>query len=151
MENQERIALALLRERLQGAFITHFTVGDWWSFSLSTLTGGCWLVAYNITSDDEVWLDRLIRDHYSLYDTMVDKEYIAKCTLVAASMRRLITEVTLDEKYNLTLEFELGGRLLIPVSESIVDWQWYLNETGSDPYHDCLVGCFEGEISVSQK
>jgi hypothetical protein len=150
MENHKVAALEILKSKLQGAFINGFHVGDWWGLSLSVNNGTYWLVAQNITSNDEIWLNNWLSNKCSLYHTTVDNENIAKCGIVAANMRRLVTDVKLDDVYDLTIEFEHGGKIVIPATEEIVDWQWCLNETGQAPHMDYMVACFvKGEISIN--
>lgn len=150
MKNHKSTALEILKTKLQGAFISSFNVSDWWSLRVSLDRETYWLVAQNITSNDEIQLNHWLSNNYPLYHTTVEKENIAKCGIIAANMRRLVTGVYLDEVYNLTIEFENGGKLVLPVTEDIIDWQWCLNETGRDPYTDYIVACFsKGEIKSS--
>ena len=68
-------------------------------------------------------------------------------------MRKEIVDIELDNKYNLTLKFELGSDLLIPTNEDIVDWPWCINKSGADPYSEkSLLTCFwEGEIELNKE
>lgn len=66
-------------------------------------------------------------------------------------MRKVVTGLKLDDAYNLTIEFEGNSKLIIPTNVKIVDWQWCLNKSGSDPYSDYLVACFwKGEIEINE-
>ncbi len=112
--------------------------------------GGYWLIAQNVVSEDEGLLNGWLDEHYPPYRNAVDKEYISKCAIVASLMRKVITGLQLDEACNLTIEFEMDGRLILPSNADIVDWQWCLNESGSSPYRDYLVACFcKGEIAIN--
>lgn len=133
----------ILEKELLGAFISRFSVGDTWEIYF----GKYWLVAQNIISEDEEILNQWILKNYEYSKDTVDKENIAKSAIVAANMRKAVIGLKLDDRYNLTIEFENGSNLLIPTHEDIVDWQWCFNKSGGDPYQDYLVACFwEGEI-----
>jgi hypothetical protein len=141
-------ALELLRNRLLGSFISRFSVGDTWKFYID----GYWLVAQEVLSEDETFLNKLLQENYTYFSSTVDKEYISKSAIVTAAMRREIAGIDLDELYNLKLEFENQFKLIFPTNVEIVDWQWCLNKTGTDPYRDYLIACFwEGEIQVNEK
>jgi len=141
-------AIEILTHELCGTFISRFSVGDTWEFYF----GHYWLVAHNVISENEGLLNRLLQNDYHSFQNTVDKEYISKCSIVAAHMRKLVTGIKLDEKYNLTIEFENDSKLVIPTNVDIVDWQWCLNKTGNDPYHDYHVACFwNGEIQINEE
>lgn len=141
-------ALEVLKSKLIGSFISRFSVGDTWDLYID----GYWLVAQEVISGDEDYLNKFFENNYSHFKTTVDKDYISKCAIVAAAMRREIVGVELDELYNLKIRFDNNFNLLFPTNVEIVDWQWCLNDNGADPYTNCLVGCFwEGEIQVNEK
>lgn len=141
-------ALEILRSKLIGSFISHFSVGDTWELYL----GGYWLKAQNIISNDEGLLNKWLEKNYPSFQNTVDKDYISKCTILAAHLRKLVTEVQLDQSYNLTIEFEDDSSLLIPTDTDIVDWQWCLNMSAQGPYSDYLIACFwEGEIQINEE
>ncbi|RTQ46750.1 hypothetical protein EJV47_20460 [Hymenobacter gummosus] len=140
-------ALATLTEALIGNFISGFRVGDWWCLYV----GGYCLLAQEVVSADEPQLNQWYQTHYPPFADCVDKENISKTTVVAAHLRRIITEVALDNDYNLTLSFDNGRRLTLSTDTDIVDWQWALNETDNDPYISHIVACFgAGEISTTE-
>ncbi|MBX2843570.1 MAG: hypothetical protein KTR26_17490 [Flammeovirgaceae bacterium] len=139
-------ALDILKEELIDNFISHYSVGDTWRLCF----GNCWLICQNVISKDEEFLTRLIQDNYKIAKESVDKNYISKSIVITSNMRILVTGLELDNKSNLTIEFENGSNIIIPSNEEIVDWQWCLNESGNDPYRDYLVACFwEGEIKLN--
>jgi hypothetical protein len=140
-------ALEILNEKLVGTAIYSFHVGDNWTLNF----GDCFLSVQNLVSPDEGILNEWLCANYASFQTAVDKEFIAKSTVVTAHMRKEVTSVTLDAAYNLTIHFENDSIIVIPTNEDIVDWQWCLNETGQDPYMDYLVACFwEGEIAINK-
>lgn len=140
-------ALDILKDKLLGNFISRFSVGDTWDLSI----GDYWLIAQDITSSDEAYLNGFFKDNFRYFDSTVDKEYISKCAIVAAAMRREVTNVKLHELCSLEIEFDNNFKLFIPTNAEIVDWQWCLNETGADPYRDYLVACFwEGKIQIGK-
>ncbi|MBO2009652.1 hypothetical protein [Hymenobacter negativus] len=140
-------ALEILNDKLVGSFIHSFRIGDNWTLDF----GDYYLSAQNLISPDEGMLNAWLRTNYKSFETVVDKDFVAKSTIVAAHMRKEVASVTLDIAYNLTLHFENDSELVIPTNEEIVDWQWCLNETGKDPYMDYLIACFwEGEIAINE-
>lgn len=140
-------AIELLRDKLVGQFISRFGIGDTWDLSV----GDYWLVAQDIFSKDEVLLNNWLQNNYPLFKGTVHKENISKSAVIAALLRREITDIKLDKLCNLTIEFEGGPELIILTNADIVDWQWCLNRTGNDPYREYIVACFwEGEIVVNK-
>jgi hypothetical protein len=136
----------ILNSKLKGGFISKFSVGDTWDLYI----GGYYLVAQNVVSEDEEKLNQLFQDHYSSYYNCVDQMNISKSTIVAAHLRKIIARITLDQACNLTIEFEDDNKLVLTANETIVDWQWALNESGKGPYSDFTVGCFwEGEVEIN--
>jgi len=139
-------ALEILKSKLIGNYLSNIAMGDCWTLRFQRYS----IVAQNIISKDEELFNNWMDSNYPLYRTTVDKVNIAKCAILASYMRRLVTDIHLDGAYNLGIQFEDGGELVIPVTESVVDWQWALNMTGKPPYSDYLVACFfEGEIDVA--
>ncbi|MCR6640426.1 MAG: hypothetical protein NVV82_15860 [Sporocytophaga sp.] len=140
-------ALELLRKELIGSFISRFSISDTWALYF----GHYWLIAQDLISEDENLLNGWFQNNYPSFPSTVDKEYISKCAIVAAHMRKLVTGVQLDQSYNLTIDFEGDTSLIIPTSTPIVDWQWCLNTSGMDPYSDYIIACFwEGEIQINE-
>lgn len=138
------IHIDLLRNLLLKKFISFFSVGD--SFTLCI--GNYYLICQDITSEDEKLIDNSIDENYPFAKFSIDKQHISKTTILAANMRKEIIDVVMDTRCCLTLKFENGSDLFIPTSNTIVDWQWAINENGGDPY-TCknLIACFwEGEI-----
>ena len=139
MEVDQSTALEVLKRKILGNYIAEFSVGNVWSLRLND---GNRIIAQEIHADEELKFTNWFRDNYPLYQTIVDKGYIAQCAIVAANMQKLITDIKLNDDNSLTIEFEHGGRLILPSTVDIVDWQWALNEHGGDPYVDFIVGCF---------
>ena len=135
----------LLKKILLEEFISFFSVGD--SFTLNI--GNYYLICQSIISIDEKLIDNCIIENYPLAKFSADKEYISKSTIIAANLRKKIIDVTIDNKCCLTLKFENGSDIFIPTNETIVDWQWAINENGGDPYrYKNTIACFwEGEIT----
>lgn len=141
-------AIEILEKELMGSFITEFSVGD----ILSLIIGGKHLVSQNIVCNDEDFVNDLIYDKYRPSDEAVDKGYISKSAIIAASMRKEVIKVILDDLGNLTLQFENECELLFPSNEKTVDWQWCLNSYGSDPYKEYIIACFsQDQILISEK
>lgn len=141
-------ALEILKSKLIGSFISRFSVGDTWDLYVDSY----WLVAQEVVSKDEDFLNEFLKGNCHYFVSTVDKEYISKCAIVAAAMRREIVSVELDELYNLKIEFDNNFSMLFPTNVGVVDWQWCLNDNGADPYNNYLVACFwEGEIQINEK
>lgn len=140
-------AIEVLNAKLRGEAILSFYVSDGWTLYV----GGYYLSAQDIISPDEEQLNSWFRGNYNSFHNAIDKENVSKSAIVAAHLRKTISNLELDEAYNLTIHFEDDSPLLIPTNVDIVDWQWSLNQTGADPYSDYLVACFwEGEISIDE-
>ncbi len=141
-------ALELLTSKLAGQILSQFSVGETWELYF----GGYWLIAQNIISEDEGLLNQWLFKEYTPAQNAIDKEYMSKCAILASHLQKEVTGLKLDESYTLTIEFEKDRKLLIPTNATIVDWQWCLNLSGSNPYYDYLVACFqEGEIQIKDE
>jgi hypothetical protein len=139
-------AIDILRDKLIGQFISRFSIGDTWDLAI----GEYWLIAQEVVSKNEAPLNEWLQNNYSLFNSTVDKEQISKSAVIASLLRREITDIKLDDVYNLVIEFEEGAELIVLTNTNIVDWQWFLNRSGNDPYKEYLVAYFgEGEIAVS--
>ena len=137
----------ILEDKLLGTYISRFSVGDTWQLCF----GDYWLVSQNIIFDEESFLNQWIYDNLPLSKISIDREYISKCAIIAANLRKAVTELELDELYNLTIKFENGSKVFIPTSQDTVDWQWCINATGVDPYRSYLIACFwKGEIAIDE-
>lgn len=141
-------ALEILTSKLRGSFISHFGVDDVWNLHL----GGYWLIAQNVISEDEALLNQWLYENYPPAQNAVDKEYVSKCAIIAAHMRKEVMDLKLDEAYSLTIEFENDSKLIIPTNVKVVDWQWCLNKSVKDPHRDYLIACFwKGEIEIKEE
>jgi hypothetical protein len=139
--------LEILNEKLLGKFISRFSLGDTWDL----LIGNYWLLAYSIEFEEEDIINRLLKENYDWFTHTVDKENISKSTIMAANLRKSITQIKLDKMKNLTFDFENGSTLKILTNTDIVDWQWCINKTGNDPYMDNEIACFwAGEIIIAE-
>ncbi|EAS20138.1 hypothetical protein BBFL7_02538 [Flavobacteria bacterium BBFL7] len=138
------MSVEILNKTLVGNAITGFSISDWFCIYLHEY----YLVCQNFTSPDELKLNQLLSNSYSQLHSSIDKEYIAKCTILAANMRKEIVSAEVNELSEITICFNNGSDLVIKTNESIVDWQWCINKTGKDPYdHNSLLACFwPGEI-----
>jgi hypothetical protein len=127
--------IEILSNELVGNFISRFGIGDTWNLFI----GNCCLMAREIVSEDEKFLNQWYKNNYPSFGNCVDQINISKSTIVAAHLRKEIKRI----------EFEGDSELLIPANVDIVDWQWCLNTTGKDPYANFLVACFfAGEIEI---
>ena len=138
-------ALELLQKKLKGNFYSRFSVGDTWGFYFD----GFWLITYDVISKNENGINSFLINGYTPYKEAVDKEDIAKSTIVASCLRKNIINLSLASDSSLMIEFENGVQLVFPTNTKFVDWQWAINNNGEDPYQSCIIGCFNaGEIQI---
>ncbi len=136
--------IEILEGKLLGNFYSRISVGDTFDLFFDRF----WLISQDVVSTDESTLNKLLTD-YPPTTKAIDKEYIAKSTILTTTLRKKITEVSLNQDSSLALGFENGVKLLFPTDTEIVDWQWAINDKGNDPYTGCLVGCFNpGEVQI---
>ena len=139
--------LEIIKKKFIGDFITGFRVGDIWELYI----GDYCLLAQNIEFDNEKRMEALLQNHYPEISFTVDKEDVPKATLMTANLRKLIIGAHLDERKNLTIDFEKGSSLKVLTNVDIVDWQWCVNKTGNIPYLDFEIACFwEGQIEINE-
>jgi hypothetical protein len=140
--------MEILNEMLLGEFISRFSVGDTWDMCI----GDCYLSAHTIEFEEENLINEFLNENYKEFKYSVDKEDVAKSTLMAANLRKPISQISLDEMKNLVIGFENGSTLKILTDTDIVDWQWCINRSGDDPYMDYEIACFvAGEISKKER
>ena len=132
----------VLEEKLLGNFYSRISLGDTFDLYFDRF----WLISQNVVSSDESILNKLVSDYPPSHEA-IDKEDIAKCTILAATLRKKVIEVSLNPDSSLDLGFENGVRLLFTTDTEIVDWQWAINENAQDPYHSLIVGVLNsGEV-----
>jgi hypothetical protein len=137
----------ILNKKLLGQFISRFSVGDTWDMFI----GEYCLSAHSIEFKEENLITEFLKNNYEQYKSSVDKEDISKSTILAANLRKQITNIQLDESKNLIIDFENGSKLKILSNTEIVDWQWCLNKSGGTPYSDYEIACFwEGETKIKK-
>lgn len=139
--------LETLKSILLGQFISRFSLGDTWDI----LIGEYCLSAHTIQFEEEVKITKFLNENYGKFKQCVDKEDISKSTIMAANLRKIITQIELDEMKNLKIDFENGSTMQILTNTANVDWQWYINKSGKDPYIDHKVACYwAGEIKTKE-
>ena len=139
--------LEILSDKLLGQFISRFSLGDTWDL----LIGEYWLSAHSIEFKEEDKITAFLKENYVPFSHSVDKEDISKSTLMAANLRKNITQIELGKMKNLTLYFEKGSTMKILTNTDIVDWQWCINKSRKDPYMDNEIACFwAGEIKIKE-
>jgi hypothetical protein len=138
-------AIEILNEKLTGNFYSRFSVGDTFDLYFDQF----WLITQKVIASDEKQLNDLLFVKYSPANEAMDKEDIAKSVIISSTLRKNITSVSLGSDSTLELIFENGVTLQFPTNTEIVDWHWAINKEGSDPYLDCIIGCFNpGEVQV---
>ena len=139
-------SLQVLKDALLGRAYTAVHLGDWWALAFYD---GVWLLAQRIVSPDETAIRAaLAAPAVSVLDG-VDAEDVPTMAAVLGSRRQAVTDLGLDASGSLELRFADGCTLRCSTDVKIVDWQWAVNETGSDPYLGFAVACFTaGEVVV---
>ncbi len=130
--------IEILEEELLGNFYSRISLGD--TFDL--YFGNFWLIAQNVVSPDEVAINNRISE-YSPASEAVDKDDVAKSTILTATLRKKITKISLNSDSSLELNFENGVKLTFTTDTEVVDWQWAINDEAQDPYLGCLLGVFD--------
>lgn len=132
----------MLEEKLLGNFYSRISLGDTFDLYFDRF----WLISQNVASSDEGILNKIVSEYPPSHEA-IDKKDIAKCTILAASLRKKVTKLSLNPDSSLELGFENGVSLLFTTDTEIVDWQWAINEDAQDPYHSLIVGVLEsGEV-----
>lgn len=140
--------IKILKDKLLGQFLMRFSIGDTWELFI----GDSCLSAHTIQFKDEKVITELLRENYDGFIHIADEEDVSKSTIMAANLRKMIIDVELDKKKNLTVTFEHGSTMKILTNTDIVDWQWCINKSGKDPYIDSDISCFwAGELKVNEK
>jgi len=134
--------IELIKKHILGDFIINFSSGsNGWSIQFSDCQYV--LCSQNVISSDEVKLNELYKEHYSVIDKTTDKEDIAKSTIVSCCLRQKIIDLKMDAKKNLEIFFENGISIIYTTDMDIVDWQWAFTSDGKCPYttEKLLIGC----------
>lgn len=137
--------IEILKEKLVDNFYSRISVGDTFDLFFDDF----WLISHNIATEDEKGLNDLLFSNYNPASEAVDKEDIAKSTVLATTLRKKITEVNLLADATLECIFENDVKLLFTTDTEVVDWHWALNKESKDPYSSCIIGCFNpGEVHI---
>jgi len=124
--------IELIKKHILGDFIINFSSGsNGWSIQFSDCQYV--LCSQNVISSDEVKLNELYKEHYSVIDKTTDKEDIANPRY----------PYLLYAKKNLEIFFENGISIIYTTDMDIVDWQWAFTSDGKCPYttEKLLIGC----------
>lgn len=136
-----------LRELLVGNWFSGVEVGDCWTLRFKDV----FLVAHNLIGPEEDRLNELLATAKPPVLDGVDAENVAKGILVLRAMRQTVVDVALAADGALHLIFGDGRSLIASASMDGVDWQWVVNISGSEPYHEYVVACFAaGEVSMEE-
>ncbi len=135
--------LEAINDRLFGQFISRFSLGDTWDLFI----GEYCLSAHTVEFREENEITRLLEKHYRKFKYSVDQDDISKSTIMAANLRKEITNIHLGESKNIIISFENGSTMNVLTNTKVVDWQWCINKSGKSPYVDYDISCFTaGEI-----
>ena len=78
-----------------------------------------------------------------------DPDDIAVAVAVLRSRRRVVSDIAFETDGTLMLMSAGGAVLRCCTDAEIVDWQWAVNRTGTDPYVGFSAACFwRGEVVV---
>ncbi|HHF2878608.1 TPA: hypothetical protein ACPJZX_004423 [Vibrio diabolicus] len=133
----------VLQEKLLGNFYSVFRVG----YAFDLYFNGFWLIANNVTSPDEIALNKQVLNKYKPAIEAIDNKDIAKSIVLSVTLQKSITKVELMPDSSLELTFENEVKLLFPTDTEIVDWQWAINDDAQDPHNGFSVGVFaSGEV-----
>ncbi|GAK89586.1 hypothetical protein JCM19297_1414 [Nonlabens ulvanivorans] len=137
-------SIEILNKLLIGNVITGYSISDWFCIYLHDY----YLVCQNFTSPDELEVNESLRKSYAKTELTIDKDNVAKCTILAANIRKEIIAVQVNELSEINICFKNGSDLLIKTDTTIVDWQWCINKNGNDPYnYKNEIACFwKGKI-----
>ncbi|WP_444903084.1 hypothetical protein ACJJIU_03900 [Microbulbifer sp. CnH-101-E] len=134
----------VLEEKLLGNFYSRVSLGD--TFDL--YFGRFWLISHNVVCPDEGALNEMISAYHPTNEA-IDKDDIAKGTIITASLRKKITSVFIHSDSSLELGLENGVKLKFTTDTDVVDWQWAITENAQDPYHGFIVGVLSsGEVQL---
>lgn len=137
--------IKILKEMLINNYYSRISIGDTYNLFFDDF----WLIAINVATDDEKDLNDFLLSNYSRASEAIDAEDVAKCTVLAATLRKKITNVNLLADATLECIFENGVKLQFTTDTEIVDWHWALNNEAKDPYAGCIIGCFNpGEVHI---
>lgn len=128
--------LYYLKKLLMGNEFYRMSVGDTFDLFFDSFC----LVAYDIRSNHETFLDKLLTDNFLPVKEAVDQEYVAKNILLTVSLRKKISDVTLNDEMNLELTFENNITIVFGTNDEMVDWQWGINKDGQCLFKECCIG-----------
>ena len=118
-----------IKNALLGQFCNCFQLSDFWTFSF----GQRKLTCHEIRFSNEVELQQTLKPYIDSVEP-IDVADVARCTAIAAHMRKPISCVELDSDCSLTLSFESGETLTVLANVDTVDWQWSISEFGGCPH-----------------
>lgn len=110
-------AIEILEEKLLGNFYSRISIGDTFDLCFENFC----LISQNVLSPDEDTINQSISG-YQPTGEAIDKEDIAKGTILTATLRKKVTEVSLNSYSSLELSFENGVRLKFTTDTEIMDW-----------------------------
>ena len=132
----------LISSLVVGDFIRGYSCGESsWEFQFNECE--YLFITAEISSHDELLLNKLYEKNYKLINECVDKELIAQSTIVASCLRQEITSVKLSDDSVLTFHFANGIELSFSSTTEIIDWQWAFTIDGKIPYttKDYKIAC----------
>ena len=144
-------AIQMLNEKLVGNSYTYISIGDYWSLFIDH---ELWLVSHEVSTSEEDGINNILSGITPPVLDGVDSEDIAKAIAVIRHKRQPTSGISLAADGTLELIFDNNRRLAFSSAVDIVDWQWCLNSSGDDPYHDrdFLVACFwTGEVKIKEE
>jgi Family of unknown function (DUF6188) len=93
-----------------------------------------WLVAYEISCSQEKLLRAVLERHMPEMVARIDSERVPQAALLFSFMMHPLTAAVVNEAGELRLEFGDTRAFTVRSDTEIVDWQWCISRTCSDPY-----------------
>jgi hypothetical protein len=135
-----------LRELLTGTYFSHIEYDDQWRLKT---TGGIWLQAQELQTSFDAEVASALQRHAPHVLLAVDPEVVPTAAGSFRLLRRAVVDARTDASGALTIAFDGGGELRARSDVDIVDWQWSVCGTPSDPYMAYDVACFfTGDVRV---
>jgi hypothetical protein len=132
-------ATQIVSESLRGESIQELRASALWELRFSN---DIWLCCHEITCRHEDDLRELLATHVPEMLSRIDAQDVPRAALLFSYMMRPVSAASVNANGELSLEFGPDQTLLVRSDTAIVDWQWCLGPTCTDPYSgDSLISC----------
>jgi len=93
-----------------------------------------WLLAHEVSCSQEKQLCAVLERHMPEMVTRIDSERVPQAALSFSFMMHPLTAAIVNKAGELRLEFGDTRAVIVRSDTEIVDWQWCISRTCSDPY-----------------